>query len=85
LRRGVVGCQLPLLRSEVHPIAEGDTFVLVTDGIRGEFAEALNPVGAPQQIAERILREYGKDSDDALAFVARYLGLEQARNVGRVG
>jgi negative regulator of sigma-B (phosphoserine phosphatase) len=74
LRGGVIGYQLPLLRASITPVRAGDMLVFATDGIRSEFAQALNPLDQPLQAAERILAEYGKDSDDALVLVARYLG-----------
>lgn len=48
--------------------------IFATDGIRGEFTEALGTIGSLEQIAEQILAEYGKESDDAMILVARHLG-----------
>ncbi len=74
LRGGVVGYNLPPLRASTLGIARGDTLILVTDGIRGAFAENVDPADPPQEIAGRILKQYGKQTDDALVLVARYLG-----------
>jgi len=73
LRGGVLGHQLPSLYASIIPIARGDTLILVTDGIHSNFADGLNVSDRPQLIADRILAEYSKGSDDALVLVARYL------------
>jgi phosphoserine phosphatase RsbX len=74
LRGGVVGYQLPSLRASMLPIRRGDTLVVATDGIRDGFAEGLPLRDPPQQIADRILARFGKDTDDALVLVARFVG-----------
>jgi hypothetical protein len=48
--------------------------IVVTDGIRADFVETLPESGVPQAIADRILREYGRTEDDALALVLRCPG-----------
>lgn len=73
LRAGVVGYQLPPLRASVVPIMPGDTLIFATDGIKGGFAEGLVVDGSPQRIAERILAQHAKATDDALVLVARYV------------
>ena len=73
LRGGVVGNQLPSLYASIIPIMRGDTVILVTDGIRSNFADVVNVSDPPQLIADRILAECSKGSDDALVLVARYL------------
>ncbi len=72
LRGGVVGYQLPSLRVSFLPVMEGDLLALATDGIRGAFSEALCLGESPQQNADRILAEFGKDTDDALILVLRF-------------
>src|SRR5712691_3523021 len=82
LRGGVVGYQLPPLRAFVLPVARGDLLIFATDGIRSGFARDLSPSdplrrytqGEPQHLANRILAQYGKSTDDALVLVVRYLG-----------
>jgi len=73
LRSGMVGGKLPLLRASVMPMIEGDTLIFVTDGIRSGFAKGLSTSDPPQLMADRILAEHSKGSDDALVLVARYL------------
>ena len=55
------------------PMIEGDTLIFVTDGIRSGFAKGLSTSDPPQLMADRILAEHSKGSDDALVLVARYL------------
>jgi negative regulator of sigma-B (phosphoserine phosphatase) len=75
MRGGVVGYQLPPLRVATLPLARGDTLIMATDGIRGEFTSE-SPLGRdPQAYADDMLRRYGKDTDDALSLAVRYLGL----------
>jgi len=73
LRGGVVGHQLPSLYASIIPIARGDTLILVTDGVHSNFADSVNVTDRPQLIADRIIAEYSRGSDDALVLVARYL------------
>ena len=75
LRGGVVGSQLPALQAAVLPIAQGDTLVFVTDGIRGEFVEGLSALESPQRAADRILKQHGRGNDDALVLVVRIIGV----------
>ena len=69
---GVVGYNLPPIRVTSTELAAGDVIVLVTDGISSGFAGAIAAAGSAQQIADRILSEHGRESDDALAVVVRY-------------
>jgi len=74
LRSGVVGLELPQLRASVTTLAPGDLLVMATDGIRSGFAERLSAAQATQRLADQILADYRKSTDDALVLVARYLG-----------
>jgi len=74
LRGGVVGFELPPLRAAVLPVVSGDVLILTTDGVCAGFVEDRCLTEPAQSVAERILAQYGKDSDDALVLVARYLG-----------
>ncbi len=73
LRPGVVGDSLPRLSASVLQIGFGDTLIFATDGIRPGFADNVNLEDSPQQIANHILAQYGRETDDALVLVARYL------------
>ena len=74
LRGGVVGHRMPPLQAESMTMLPHDTLVLATDGIRPEFADELAPDEEPQAIADRILAQYRKGTDDALVLVVRRLG-----------
>ncbi len=76
LRGGVVGSQLPALQAAVLPVANGDTLVFVTDGIRGDFAEGLSSLESPQRAADRMLERYCRGNDDALVLVVRLTGVQ---------
>lgn len=75
LRGGVVGSQLPALQAAVLPVARGDTLILATDGLQGEFADTLSVLENPQHAADRILARFATRTDDALILVVRFLGV----------
>jgi phosphoserine phosphatase RsbX len=77
LRGGVIGDRLPNLFAGIFPLSPGDTIVLTTDGIRSDFADDLPLRESAQGIADHILKRFGRGTDDALAFVIRYWGLEK--------
>ena len=77
LRGGVVGGHLPALTGAIVPIAPGDTLIFATDGVRSEFLDEIRAHHeTPPVLADRILRRYGRGTDDALVMVVRYRGLE---------
>jgi hypothetical protein len=71
---GVVGYQLPVLRPRRADLAPSDLFVLATDGVRPEFIGLAGFAGEPVDTAGAMLRQYGRDTDDALVLVVRYAG-----------
>lgn len=77
LRGGVIGDRLPNLFAGMFPLSRGDTIILTTDGIRNDFSANLPLRESPQEIANRILAHYARESDDALAVVVRYWGRER--------
>ena len=74
LRGGVVGFNLPPLLASVIPVTRGDTLVLATDGVRSGFADRLGLAEPPQRLADQILAQHAKRTDDALVMVAVFLG-----------
>jgi hypothetical protein len=42
--------------------------------VRGGYLDLVDIGDPPQQLADQLLSEYGKSTDDALVLVARYLG-----------
>lgn len=71
---GVPGDQLPPLRPVTLPLRHGDLLVLATDGIDAAFVDDLVATGPCEDIAARVLRTYGRATDDALVVAVRYLG-----------
>ena len=71
---GVVGRQLPPLRSEVLAVGPGDTLILATDGIHHDFTEGLTCAGPLQPKVDRILARHWNGTDDALVVAVRYKG-----------
>lgn len=74
---GVVGGQLPPLRTAVLEIARGDTLVLATDGIQRGFEDSMVLLKGPQETAQGILERNGLATDDALVLVATFQGRPQ--------
>jgi hypothetical protein len=75
LRGGVVGHQLPRLYASVIQVSPGDTLLFATDGVRADFVERVTPKLPPQLLADRILSECAKKTDDALVLVTRFLAI----------
>jgi len=74
MRSGVVGHRMPTLRTTTRPLLPGDLLVFATDGVREGFEKLANLRRPPQEIADDILAQYGKTSDDALVLVGRWRG-----------
>lgn len=74
LRGGVVGSQLPALQAAVLPVSPRDLLILATDGIRSGFEDCVVRADSPERIADCVMRQYGRATDDATVLVARYLG-----------
>jgi negative regulator of sigma-B (phosphoserine phosphatase) len=73
LRGGVLGCQLPPLKESIIQILPGDTLIFATDGIRSCFDKGIKPNDKPQQIADSIMAQFNRGTDDALVLVVRYI------------
>jgi serine phosphatase RsbU (regulator of sigma subunit) len=76
VRSGVVGRRLPSLELSRLAVSRGDTLILATDGVDHGFAGDPGVTFASPPTAERILAAHGKETDDALVLVVRYLGPE---------
>jgi hypothetical protein len=74
LGRGVLGHELPAVRTAGLAVEPGDVLILATDGIDAGFADSLDISGSSQAISDRILAEHRKPEDDALVVAVRYLG-----------
>jgi negative regulator of sigma-B (phosphoserine phosphatase) len=71
---GVVGYNLPSIRTSTTDLYPGDAVAFATDGIETDYSASLAPGVPAQRLAERILERHGKGTDDALAVVVRYTG-----------
>jgi phosphoserine phosphatase RsbX len=71
---GVVGGQLPPLRTAALEITRGDTLVFATDGIQRGFEDSMVLLQGPQETAQGILERDGLATDDALVLVATFQG-----------
>jgi serine phosphatase RsbU (regulator of sigma subunit) len=74
LRNGVVGARMPMIHAALLPIMQGDLLIFTTDGIRNDFKKDVFAGHHPQQIADRIMTQSHKGTDDALVLVVRYCG-----------
>jgi hypothetical protein len=71
---GTLGARLGKLRVWQSPWGEGATVVMTSDGVSASWDIADYPgllVRSPQLMAGVLLRDYGRDSDDATVLVAR--------------
>ncbi|HTL37323.1 MAG TPA: SpoIIE family protein phosphatase [Kofleriaceae bacterium] len=71
---GTVGYMLPKLNPRTLRVQPGDTLVLASDGIKHGFKQEILARRSPQEIADQVLARWARDTDDACAVVARYLG-----------
>jgi serine phosphatase RsbU (regulator of sigma subunit) len=76
LRNGVVGVRSPGPRAEELPVRPGDILTMVTDGVTAERATCISMRGRLEAMADGILADGGKGTDDALVLVARYRGAQ---------
>jgi len=69
---GIVGHQLPTLRPHAVDLRVGDLLLMATDGIARSFTQDV-PIGAaPARLADGILENLARPTDDALILAARY-------------
>jgi phosphoserine phosphatase RsbX len=73
-RGGVVGFRLPPLKSSQVALAPGDIIVLVTDGVHSDFTNGIDARWSADELANELLRNFSKTTDDALVLVASYGG-----------
>jgi len=70
---GVVGYNLPAIRTSHTDLRPGDAVAFATDGIDADYSASLTPGLTAQRLAERILERHARVTDDALAAVVRYV------------
>lgn len=72
---GIVGYRIPeALTPQEVPIRPGDLLVIASDGIVEGYLDDIDFSAPALTIAEHILRDHGKDNDDALVLAARHRG-----------
>ena len=75
LASGIVGFALPRVQpAESVEIRPGHLLVMASDGITDGHLDALDFAASAETIAETILREHCRVTDDALVLVARHRG-----------
>ena len=75
LVNGIVGFQMPRLTSpEAVDVRPGHLLVMASDGITEDHLDGLDFAASADAIANRILGEHTRVSDDALVLVARHRG-----------
>lgn len=73
LRGGVVGYQVPDVRASSVALGAGDTLLMATDGVSPQFADDVDRVAEPADLAADLLESHGKETDDGLVLAARFL------------
>ena len=76
LAGGIVGYRMPdISPPDRIPIRPGYLLVIASDGIAEGHLDSVDFTASAAVIAERILREHGRETDDALVLVARHRGI----------
>ena len=72
-KNGILGYRLPSLLHLDYTFDVGDTFVLYSDGISSRFnlGNSIDLTLAPQSLADTILLQHGKTTDDVTVVVVR--------------
>ena len=73
MRGGTVGYMLPPLHPRTLKVYPGDTLVFATDGIKHGFKQEVILARTPEEIAEHVMTNWAKQSDDSCVVVARYV------------
>jgi negative regulator of sigma-B (phosphoserine phosphatase) len=77
-RGGTVGLRLPMLAASVTELKRGDVLLLATDGLAPGYSNEVRLDAPLQHLADQILKSYSRGTDDALVFVGRFLGPDEA-------
>ena len=74
---GVLGQNMRTPRPQTLQLDPGDLIVLYTDGVSDRFTTDDYPgllLHAPKEVANNIVRRFGKNHDDAACIAVRYCG-----------
>lgn len=79
-KSGLLGEVFPTPFIHEEDITPGDVIVVASDGLRSpaEQATSLYAYLSPEELAVRLIREFGRQHDDASCVVVRYPRLEEA-------
>lgn len=73
---GIVGYRMPAtLSAHQVPIAPGDLLVIASDGIAEDHLRTIDFAAQATTIAEGLVGQYGRETDDALVLAARHRGV----------
>ncbi len=74
LKAGLIGKgPLPRVQTNTVSLNHNDILFLATDGIEHGFADTIDISNRPSDMATEIISNYARHTDDALAFVGRYV------------
>jgi phosphoserine phosphatase RsbX len=76
-RDGVVGYMMSTVRAQTLKLFAGDVLVMHSDGIKEHFELSECPgilTGTAKSIATGLLKQFGKENDDASCIALKYLG-----------
>lgn len=72
-RPGFVGGNCGRPQQFIYDVVPGDLIAVFSDGVSSRFdLKAYCNMGEPQEIAEAVVADHGKQSDDAICVVIRY-------------
>lgn len=75
LDAGIVGYRIPEVRPpQVVSLRVGDLVVIASDGVSEEYLGHIDFAASAAAIAEGILSEHAKETDDAMVLTARHRG-----------
>jgi negative regulator of sigma-B (phosphoserine phosphatase) len=75
LAGGIVGYRMPpTLSTHQVTMAPGDLLVIASDGIAEDHLSSIDFAAHATTIAEQLVGQYGKETDDALILAARHRG-----------
>lgn len=76
-KNGILGFRLPTLLELRYSYDPGDLFVLYSDGVSSHFTQdtKISLKQPPQNMAEQVLAQYGKLSDDATVVIIKTMAL----------
>lgn len=73
---GIVGYRMPqILSTSQVSISPGDLLIMSSDGIAEQHLDSIDFAAQATTIAERLVGQYSRETDDALVLAARHRGI----------